>query len=62
MMTEDNLKDENPDEDYENDYQEEEEQSNDYGMGNCPGCGSKKYNNVTRGEHCNDCDYYVYYP
>ena len=48
--------------DYEDDYYEEQEEQNDYGMGSCPECGSKRYTNVTRGEHCDDCGYYVYYP
>ena len=33
-----------------------------YGMGVCPECQSGKYINVARGEHCEDCNYYVYYP
>lgn len=49
-------------EDYEDDYYEEQGEQDDCGIGSCPECGSKKYTNVTRGEHCDDCGYYVYYP
>jgi hypothetical protein len=45
----------------ENNYQQEEE-NDDYGMGSCPKCGSKRYTDVARGENCDDCGYYVYYP
>lgn len=28
----------------------------------CPKCGSKKYTEAIRGESCEDCGYFVYYP
>lgn len=28
----------------------------------CPECGSTNYTNAIRGESCDDCGYFVYYP
>lgn len=38
------------------------EEEEDYGMGSCPKCSSTKYIDVPRGEECEDCGYFVYYP
>ena len=39
-----------------------QENREDYGFGKCPECGSSKYIDVTNGESCDSCGYFVYYP
>lgn len=38
-----------------------EVEEEDLGFGECPKCGSTKYINVARGEHCLNCGYFESY-